>query len=292
MSSRTSQYLLTAIIAVAATLAVQMIQRNPLSPPAVTSLGSQTAYDQVVKNNTLRCSYVVSSPHTIKDPNTGKLSGIMYDITEEAAKRLGLKVDWVEEVTWATYFTGLQFGRYDAFCGAGFSLEQEIKNAELVGPAFYAGITAWVRPDDHRFDADVHMINAPDVKISAIDGSIGSVLAREEFPNASVLSAPSTSDYTFNPLNVANHKADVTFLENQIAYEYLEKNPGTLRGIGLDRPLHAYPVVLLVNKGEFKLQSLLDGVVKQMAVDGAVDGILKKYEKAPKAYYRVAKPYQ
>jgi ABC-type amino acid transport substrate-binding protein len=153
-------------------------------------------------------------------------------------------------------------------------------------------VTVWVRPDDHRFDNDLSKINNPAIKISATDGSIVSIIAREDFPLASILSAPSTTDYSFNPMNVANNKADATFLENEVGYEYLQANPGTLRAIGLNKPLRTFPIMMLVDKGEFKLQSMLNGIIRQMAVDGTVDKILKKYEKSPGAYYRIAAPYQ
>jgi ABC-type amino acid transport substrate-binding protein len=99
------QLLTTILIAAIVSLTVIHIDRNQAT--SNTSSSKPSAYDRVVQSKTLRCGYVVSAPHTMKDPNTGQMSGIMYDIAEEMGKRLGIKIVWNEEVTWATYFSGL-----------------------------------------------------------------------------------------------------------------------------------------------------------------------------------------
>src|SRR5438309_6353296 len=63
---------------------------------------TQNAYDRVVQSGTLRLGYVPYPPGLIKDPNTKKLTGVFAEVIEEAAKNLGLKVEWAEEVGWGT----------------------------------------------------------------------------------------------------------------------------------------------------------------------------------------------
>src|SRR5262249_13075574 len=75
-----------------------------------------TAFERVTASGTLRCAYIVIPPRFVKDPQTGGFSGIAYDIVEEMAKSLNLKVDWAEEVNFGTLAEGLKTGRYDAVC--------------------------------------------------------------------------------------------------------------------------------------------------------------------------------
>src|ERR1039458_10684502 len=72
-----------------------------------------SAKDRVLKRGVIRAGYAIYPPASFKDPNTGKISGICVDVLEEAAKNLGLKVEWTEEVPWGTMIEGLQNERYD-----------------------------------------------------------------------------------------------------------------------------------------------------------------------------------
>jgi hypothetical protein len=73
--------------------------------------------------------------------------------------------------------------------------------------------------------------------------------------------------------------------------DYLAHNPGTLKNIAVTKPLRVFPDNMLVNKGEFKLQSMFQNVVLGMQNNGEVDAIIDRYERYPGALYRVTKPY-
>ena len=77
---------------------------------------AKSVYSRVVESGKIRCGYIPYEPGLIKDPNTGKFSGIMHDTIEEIAKSLNLKVEWTEEVGWGTMIEGLERDRYDAIC--------------------------------------------------------------------------------------------------------------------------------------------------------------------------------
>src|SRR5258708_19158322 len=63
---------------------------------------TSTLYDTVVSSGRLRCGYTIDPPGCLKNPNTGKLSGIGIETIELIGKHLGLKVEWTEEVDWGT----------------------------------------------------------------------------------------------------------------------------------------------------------------------------------------------
>jgi len=52
---------------------------------------SDSVYDRVIQSGKIRCGYCVYNPGCLKDPATGKLSGIGVDALEVVAKNLGLK---------------------------------------------------------------------------------------------------------------------------------------------------------------------------------------------------------
>jgi ABC-type amino acid transport substrate-binding protein len=256
-------------------------------------VAAESAYDRVMRTKTLRCGYVVYAPTVIKDANSGAMSGIMHDIIEGIAKRLEIKVDWVEEATWATYMEGLYTGRYDIVCAAAWANNLgEWPKSETVGPLFYSGINVWVRADDDRFDEDVSKIDDATVTIASIDGTIPGRIAATDFPNAKILSLPQAGDHSLNMLNVVNGKADVTMAETFTGNAFVAANPGTLKNVTAANPVRIYPNVFLVGKGEYKLQTMLQMVLNDMQNNGEVDTILDRYETYPESFYRVAKPYQ
>lgn len=81
-----------------------------------TNSAATSTYDRVISTGTIRCGYIPYPPGSFKDPNTGKLTGVFVETMEEAARRLDLKVQWTEEVGWATMIEGLQTNRYDMVC--------------------------------------------------------------------------------------------------------------------------------------------------------------------------------
>ncbi len=254
---------------------------------------SQPAYDRVMQSKILRCAYVVYPPGIIKDPNTNAISGIMHDAIEAAAAKIDLKVEWTEELNWGSYLTALQYDRADMMCTSAWDNHPaEWEGTEATTPLFYSGIGVWVRADDDRFVGNLDRINMSDVTISSIDGTLPGYIAAQNFPQAKVLGMPQVTDYTFNLLNVADKKADVTFVENYLGAAFGEKNPGVLKNIAIGNPIRVFPDVFLVRKGEQKLKDTFDSVFRFMINNGEMEGIIRKYEKHPGSFYRVAKPYQ
>ena len=45
--------------------------------------------EQIIRTGVIRAAYAIYPPASIKDPNTGELSGIFIDVLEEVAKNLG-----------------------------------------------------------------------------------------------------------------------------------------------------------------------------------------------------------
>jgi ABC-type amino acid transport substrate-binding protein len=145
---------------------------------------AETALDRVLRTGKIRCSYAIYSSYFRKDPNTGALTGIFHDVMEEVGKNAGLKIDWTEEVGYVNIFPGLESNRCDAFCGGLWPNASRAKAAAFSIPINYSAITTWVRPDDHRFDQDLRLINDPSVRIATLDGAMEDLIAKTDFPKA------------------------------------------------------------------------------------------------------------
>ncbi|MDX2027263.1 MAG: transporter substrate-binding domain-containing protein [Alphaproteobacteria bacterium] len=252
----------------------------------------ETAFERVMRTNTLRCGYGIWAPGLIKDAKTGELSGIFHDYLEAVAKHAGLKIEWAEEVPWGDYPAALNSGRIDAMCFGAWPKATTARETLFTKPVYYLPINAYVRAGDSRFDRAVEKINSPDVQISAMDGEMSSQLAVAYFPQAKILSIPQLSDASMLLTNVANNKADVTFTDAWTGALFMKNNSGKLKVVPLDRPLRLFGHTIPVARGEQNLVSFLNTATDELFTTGELDAIIKKYEDMPGVLLHLPRPYE
>ena len=253
---------------------------------------AKSTLEQVASSGAIRCGYVAYPPGLIKDPNTGKISGIFPDVLEQAAHNLGLKVEWTEEVGWGTMVEGLKAGRYDMIGSPVWPTSQRVRVADFTDPIYYGGAEAYVRPDDNRFAKGLAVLNAPEFRIATTDGEVTDAIARQDFPKAQRVSLPQLSDLSQLLLTVADGKADVTFAEPHVAYEYMKHNPGKLKPALPGQPVRLYPNTMMLKQSDYAFRRMIDLAIAELQNNGVVEKILLKYEPFPGAFYRNAKPIQ
>ncbi len=251
-----------------------------------------SVYDRVIQSGKLRCAYVIYPPSCMKDPNTGQLSGISIDAINLIAKKLGLSVDWSEEVGWGTMLEGLQTDRYDMVATAVWTNVSRAKVATFSKALFYTPLYACVKIGDHRFDSSLDKVNSSNIKIATIDGGIGQIVAEEDFPKAHVLSMTQMTDLSQNLLNVVSNKADITFADPFTIFRYSKNNPHAINNISIKRPLRVFPDCWMFKRGEFEFKAMVDTVLDEVINSGAMDKVINKYEQTPGEIYRVALPYR
>lgn len=251
---------------------------------------STTSFDKVLSSGIIRAGYIIYPPYFIKDPNTGEFSGIFHDLTTELASQLELDVEWIEEAGYGTIFSSLSSGRYDVFAGGLWANSTRAKAGYLTSSAFYNAVYAYVRAGDFRFDNNLNAINSSNVRISTMDGELGSVIAKSDFPNAEEVSLPQTAPFDQMALQVIANKADIVFLQPDSAGLFLEANPGTLRRVPSE-PLRLYGNAYAVKLGESALQQMIDVALQEAINSGTVDKILTKYQSSANSYLRAAAPY-
>ena len=263
--------------------AVAFITGRYISPnhETINSTTKETTYDRVLRTGTIRCGYGIWAPGLIKDPQTGKLSGIFYDYLEAIGRHTGLKIEWTEEIGWGDYPAALDSRRIDAMCFGAWPKANLAKQILFSKPVYFLPINAYVRMGDTRFDHSPEKINEQEVIISTMDGELSSELARTLFPHAKTLSVPQLSNASTLLLNVASKKADVTFTDAWTAEAFMEKNPGQLQPVTLDNPLRLFGHTIPVAQGEFGLVSMLNVASDEIVNSGEFAEIVKKYVSKP-----------
>jgi len=288
-----SQVVVVAAVSAVVTLAtVQWIRpsSNPGGAASVAPYGK--AYERVMRTNTLRCGFVPIANWFTKNPNTGEMGGIFKESTDVVGQKLGVKIDWIE-TTFATFPQDLIDGKIDAYCAGMWPNPLRAKQTLSGQPHSFSAYAVYVRADDHRFDGkSLEQLNDPSVKIVTMDGEMGSQIYASQFAKASNVSLPQTSDISQIIENLITKKADVIFFEVAVAADFSSKNPNKIRELYPNKPLRLLPNTFAVAKGEQQLMEMLDVALVEARYEGAFEPILKKYEKRPGDFYRVARPFE
>ncbi|MDX2027875.1 MAG: transporter substrate-binding domain-containing protein [Alphaproteobacteria bacterium] len=284
--------LLTILIAALAAFGVIKITGN--TSVGSTSAARQPAYERVTSSKILRCAYAAYDPFIIIGADK-KISGIFFDTLEEAAKRLGLKVEWAEEVGYGNINSGFMTGRYDAFCAGLWPAGSRAANTIFSRAVVWDPVSVYVRGNDARFDGRMNALNDPTYKIAVIEGDATISMANAFFPKAGRAAITQNQTIGEEILQVTTGKADALFQDYITADKFLQNTPGSLKDLSPGKPPLVYALTVGFNQNETALKGMVDVVLDDMDRDGTIGHIVKQHmgEKANLLFYRENqfKPY-
>lgn len=233
--------------------------------------------DRVMKTKTLRCGYITYPPYVTKDANTGEFSGLMVDIMQRVAAKMDVKLEWTAETTWAAIYQDLNTGRFDAVCSSVWQSVPRAMQGEFSMPIFYNPVQAWTRGDDTRFDGNLLLVNDASITIPTLDGEIVQKIAHEYFPKAKTISLPQNAPYSDVITNIVTKKADIVFLEPQIAKDYLAANPNSIRLVQNVASVSDMPVVISLPVNSRRLKTVIDTAIMELQLTPALAQMIDKY---------------
>jgi len=260
-----------------------------LASSALAEAPKETAYDRVMRTGVLRCGYIAWPPYFSLEPNTKTLSGISKDISDEAARILGLKIEYVD-VANGGQVEDFNSGKIDAMCGDGPWVLSAIKYLDYSRPYFYVPVYAYGRADEKRFAAQDDL-NRPEVTFTAIDGDLSTDLALAVFPKAKLASLGNISDPSQMLLNVSTRKADVVIVDPVTVADFAKNNPGKIKQL-FANPVAVYGGGFSVKKGETALWTTLSQAVDAVINTGQVERALAKYDPAGTLFFPISRPYE
>ena len=233
----------------------------------------------------IRIGYIVYPPLLTKDPLTGDLSGVSYDIVESVAFELGFETDWVEEVGWGTALEGLNTGRYDILGTQMWPNEARERVALFSDAPMDSVIYPYIKAGDSRFSADnLKAIDSPEFTISALDGEMAFFIMQEDYSNAKLNSLPQLSSYAEVFLNIIQNKADVTFVEPSVAEDFLSAHPNAIERLG-DIPVRRFGNSFAADKNNSELIDSWNQSLKDLDDRGEIELILNRHKVS--GYYQL-----
>ncbi len=253
--------------------------------------GKESAYDRVIRTNTLRVGYSIWPPYTIQDPNTGELSGMGVDIAELTASLLDVKLEWVQMTGYGTQVEALKQGMYDITINDGPYVFTTIKFIDFSDPYVYAPVFAYGRADETRFKT-MDDLNKPEVTFIGLDGDLSVDLVNRLYAKAKLDTLPATTDPGILMTNVATKKGDVTILDPGSIHTFNKNNKPGLKNLFPKEAVAVYPIGFATAKGEDKLLNMLNGAVAAMINTNTINPIIEKWLPEKDAFYPVDTSYK
>ena len=239
--------------------------------------GEEPVFNRIVKNKTVNCGYFVWPPYITKDPNTGKFSGINYDIMEAIAKNLGWKLNWTTEIGVGDVATALNTNKADIMCASLWPSPARTSTMTFSAPEFYDVVYAFARSDDKRFDGDLKKANRKEINVAGVDGDVTADLATEKLPNATAQFLPQTASGAEALMYVITKKADIVLIDEALVNDFAKNNPGKLRKVEGIGPVRVFGEHIAVKEGEYHLRDMINMALLQLTNDGVIEKITKHY---------------
>lgn len=280
------------IALVLAVVALAVVTLRPANNSGEHTFKKETAFERVMRTQTLRCAYVSRAHHFTVDAATKRISGIDYEVMEAAAKLLHLKIDWVEETGYSIFPEQLNSGKEDALCVTIWTSAARAARVLSSAPVVYSQIYPFVRDDDNRFDNNINAMNDEKVTLAVLDGSTMKSVADSSFSKAKQFADPGLSDDGQLLLNIATGKADAGFFDEIMIYDFNEHTTDKkLRRVIGAAPVRTYAEAFTVAMGEWELREMLSVAINELHNNGTIERILRKYETVTGAIVRVPMPY-
>lgn len=236
----------------------------------------KSVYQRVMERGVLRAGSFEELPFTFYDPATAKRQGIAVALAEQLLDSVNLKIEWTA-TNFATLVPDLELGHYDAVCASLFMMPRAGR-LDYTMPYAYVPVHGYVRADEKRLGHDMAQLNDPRFRIVGLDGEGATNIAHQKFPQARFLDLPQSTPLPDMLLNVASRKADVAFVIPSVFAEFDKYNPGLLRPIPSEEPLHVFAIAFALKPGEEMMKSLLNNGLHRMIASGELEAIFNKFD--------------
>ncbi len=257
-------------------MAAQAIEITP-KMPAETAWTSLLPADVKAKGTLEGATTDGNAPWSFVEPNSGKPVGADVDLMDEAAKRLGLTVNW-SAIQFTAGIPGVQAGRYDFYVSA---MADSVARQEIVNFIDYSEEGSGVIVKKGNPLGIETMMDLCGKRVSIVTGScfppfIEELNAKCDTP----VQVSETADMSGPYLAVASGQADATMNTYGVSNYAL-----TMATDGIQTQLELSPVERFIPatqgfafaKDKTDLMAALAGAMQSMAEDGTYQEIMSKW---------------
>jgi ABC-type amino acid transport substrate-binding protein len=229
--------------------------------------------DRIVSEHKIKIGFIPSPPSTIKDPNTGELSGFYVDAIRVIFKQINVEPEFVE-TTWGNFVAGLQSGQFDLCIAGTFATVPRATAVEFTHPVSYLGYSAVAKSGDTRFHS-LADFNNPDITIALIQGGASVDYAKEFFPKAKIVTL-ATGNLLAPFVEVSAGRADVGIEDSWQARRYSKEHP-EVTNLFANNPYDVLPIAWTVKRGNDDLLNMMNTAIDWLMINDRFQTIAAKY---------------
>ncbi|MEV0184540.1 transporter substrate-binding domain-containing protein [Streptomyces sp. NPDC050625] len=227
---------------------------------------AQTNPYGLIDAGTIRAATQLDHPPFEYGSPSGKPIGFIVDVTDEAAKRMKLKVDY-KSTTVPAGLAGLTSHQYDlAAMGLGITEERE-KSVDFTKPLFWSSTVVLTTKDSNLSGLDAFAGK----KVGAVTGSSQEVFVDQKMPTARAISFPGEN----SGINQLMNGSLDAFVVGGPSAEHFMKAHADLRDAASAAVDH--PTSMAVSKNHRALLAALDKQITAMVHDGTYARLYRKW---------------
>lgn len=249
--------------------------------------------DDILSSKEIRLGYVNYPPLMIKNPKTGKLSGVFIEALNSVFGAIKIKPVWVEQ-TWQTFAAALQADQIDVFVGASFATPQRSLALAFTQPFAYMGNDVVVRKKDAegRFKGvnNIMDLDKPDLTIASPLGGAPYDWLKSHFKHAKIVGVESNNQ-SQGSLEVLAGRADASYWDAFVSARDVESHPEQLADLFGTDPLNVSPISWAIKHHEPELLAFLNTMLEYMKTNGTWREFEAPYKKDLGGYFHLKRDY-
>jgi len=215
-------------------------------------------------------------PMGFVDPKTGELVGFDIDVAKEACKRLKIELQ-TQPIDWENKTAELNNGNIDCLWNGFSKTAERDKEFNLSIPYMKNEQIILIKTDaPYKSLAD---LGGKTIGVQS-DSSAEAALNSNDAFKKTLKSVVQIDNYSKAVLELQNGTIDAIAIDEVVARYYLTNNPNAykvLQDSGKDASLATEDYVIGFRKADNALKVKIEGVLKEMAADGTLTTISKKW---------------
>lgn len=211
------------------------------------------------------------------DTQTGKIVGFDVDLAGEACKRLGVQLE-LQPIDWNNKTAELNNGNVDCLWNGFSKTPERAQEFALSIPYMKNHQIILVKSGSNYKGLDD--LKGKTIGVQTDSSAETALNSNPDFKN-SLKSVVKIDDYSKAVLEIQNGTIDAIAIDEIVARYYLTKNPGAYAILqdksGKDASLATEDYVVAFRKSDLALKEKIEGALKDMAKDGTMAKISKKW---------------
>jgi len=229
---------------------------------------------KVKREGALRIGFAQTAPWFFKDLKANALSGIFYEMCEQLAKDLEVKIVY-SETTFANSTVGLRNGEYDLFGSSLVYTPARALVTNFVGPLWEKGELAITHKDFADRFKSVADFDQPDVIFSLNAGSAEESMIKSLFPKAQVIATTGQIALAAEPVRAK--KAHLFVTGDSDAITLAKRNPSWARIVDEAHPFERRIASWVVRYGDPAWKDFLDSFARWALANNRARDLYESY---------------